>query len=43
MMGGMTASAGRVLVVEDEKDLAAMVGSYLQRAGYAVDLSLIHI
>lgn len=39
MMGGMTASAGRVLVVEDEKDLAAMVGSYLQRAGYAVDLA----
>ena len=39
MMGRMTASAGRVLVVEDEKDLAAMVGSYLQRAGYAVDLA----
>ncbi len=34
----MTA-AGSVLVVEDEKDLAAMIASYLDTAGYAVSLA----
>lgn len=29
----------RVLVVEDELDLARMVGAYLERAGYAVELA----
>lgn len=28
----------RILVVEDETDLARMVGAYLERAGYAVEL-----
>ncbi|NUR14829.1 response regulator transcription factor [Terrabacter sp. C0L_2] len=32
------AASARILVVEDEKDLAKMVGAYLERAGYAVDL-----
>lgn len=32
------AASGRVLVVEDERDLAAMVAAYLERAGFAVDL-----
>lgn len=34
----MVDAARTVLVVEDEKDLATMVGSYLQRAGYAAPL-----
>jgi DNA-binding response OmpR family regulator len=29
----------RILVVEDELDLAKMVGAYLERAGYAVELA----
>lgn len=32
------AASGRVLVVEDERDLAALVATYLERAGFAVDL-----
>lgn len=32
------AASGRVLVVEDERDLAAMVAAYLERGGFAVDL-----
>lgn len=36
--GCMVDAARRVLVVEDEKDLATMVGSYLERAGYAAPL-----
>ncbi len=39
MMAGMTPPPGSILVVEDEKDLAAMVRSYLERAGYAVALA----
>lgn len=35
----MDDSAATVLVVEDERDLAAMVGSYVARAGYAVQLA----
>lgn len=35
-----TASAARVLVVEDERALAGMVGAYLSRAGY--DPSVVH-
>ena len=31
--------AARVLVVEDEKDLARMVAAYLERAGYAVHVT----
>ena len=38
--GPMTTTVpASVLVVEDEKDLAAMLGSYLQRAGFAVELA----
>ena len=38
-MAGMTSSLGSVLVVEDERDLAAMVRTYLEKAGYAVSLA----
>ncbi|MFC6706602.1 response regulator transcription factor [Flexivirga alba] len=34
----MVEAVRTVLVVEDEKDLAAMVGSYLERGGYAAPL-----
>lgn len=38
--GPMTTTVpASVLVVEDEKDLAAMLASYLQRAGFAVELA----
>lgn len=35
---GLMTSATRALVVEDEPDLAALVGSYLERAGMSVTL-----
>ncbi|MFV0458337.1 MAG: response regulator transcription factor [Actinomycetales bacterium] len=35
----MSPGAGTVLVVEDERDLAVMVRSYLNKAGYEVDLA----
>ncbi len=35
----MTPALGRVLVVEDERDLAVMIRTYLERAGYAVELA----
>ncbi|GAA2479542.1 response regulator transcription factor [Terrabacter carboxydivorans] len=33
-----SSEGARILVVEDETDLARMVGAYLERAGYAVEL-----
>lgn len=35
-----TSAAARVLVVEDERDLARMVAAYLERPGYAVSTAL---
>ena len=37
--GGGAPEEHRVLVVEDEKDLAVMVQAYLVRAGYAVSMA----
>jgi DNA-binding response OmpR family regulator len=36
---GSPDDGARILVVEDELDLAKMVGAYLERAGYAVELA----
>ena len=36
---GTAPAAGRVLVVDDEKPLARLVATYLERAGYAVAIT----